>query len=108
MTSLLLEEIPIEGTGQVVQLNETPKTFGDLGITIDGNAKFLRFYYDPSAVEVLARYTHDGNDFTVTADEGIPVASLDIHLFNTHMFARAKHRTVSGTVDVYVEQFNTE
>jgi len=106
MSDLLLEEKPIQGTGQVIQLDTTPKTFATLGITIDPNAKFLRLYYDPSASPVLARYSHDGT-FVVTDTSGLPVVPLDIHFFNAEMFIDTTHRAVAGTVDVYVEQFDT-
>jgi len=101
---ILLDEVALENTGQVVELTEAPQTLDQLGITPQALARFIRFYYDPGAIDVVARYSHD-QQFTPTADAGIPVAPLDVHFLNDHMFLSTKIRAVSGTLNVYIEQF---
>jgi len=66
MSDLLLEQAPIEDTGLVVTLTTTPQTLDELGITPDPSAKLIRFYYDPSVIEVIARYSHDAKFCTCT------------------------------------------
>jgi len=107
MNDLLLDEIPIIDTGLVVNLTIVPQSLDDLGITPGPNAKFVRFYYDPAAVEVVARYSHDPN-FSLTDLAGIPVVPLDITFFNVHMFLGAQLRTLTGTLAVYTEQFDVD
>ncbi len=104
---LLLDQAPITNTGLVVQLTVTPQTLDELGITPDPSAKIIRFYYDPAEVEIIARYSHDAN-FNVTDAAGIPVAPLDIHFYNEHMFLGVTIRAITGTVDVMTEQFSIE
>lgn len=105
MTDLLLDEKPILNTGLVVQLTETPQKLDDLSITIHPTAKFIRFYFDPSLVEVIARLSHDAN-FLITSSAGVPVVPLDVQFFNIHMFLGVQLRSISGTVDVFTEQFD--
>ena len=104
MNDLILDQAPIENTGLVVTLTTTPQSLDDLGISPDASAKIIRFYFDPAAVDVIARVTHDPN-FLLTASAGIPVVPLDIEFFNLHMFLGTLLRSITGTVDVYTEQF---
>ena len=102
---LLLDEKPILNTGKVVTLTETAQKLDDLTITIHPTAKFIRFYFDPSLVEVIARLSHDAN-FLITSSAGVPVVPLDVQFFNIHMFLGVQLRSVAGNVSVFTEQFD--
>jgi len=104
MNDLLLDEEAIDDTGLVVVLTTTPQSLDELGITPDPSAEFVRFYFDPAVVEVVARVAHDPN-FALSDVAGIPVIPLDTFFFNSHTFLGVQLRAISGTLNVYTEQF---
>lgn len=104
MNDLLLDEEAIDDTGFIAQLTEVPQSLDDLGITPDPAADFIRFYFDPALVEVVARVAHDPN-FSLTGIAGVPVVPLDTFFFNSHTFLGVQLRAITGTLNVYTEQF---
>jgi uncharacterized protein YmfQ (DUF2313 family) len=98
--------VPILSSTDCVELTETAETLADLGIDIKGETTLVRVMFEGRwTLKAIARYSRDPSA-SITAAVGAPIYPRAKICLNENELLSV-FRTVSGTLNICVEQYKT-